>query len=325
MRYSVAITDTGFPGIDIERSVLEPSGAEISLGECRTPAETALLCKRADAILTNLAPIDADVIRQLENCKIIVRYGVGVDNIDVRAAAAKGIPVVNIPDYAVSEVADHTLALLLGIVRRIPQIDRDVRNGLWNIAPYRPMMGLSGKVLGLAGFGNIARAVAERAKPFGLRIAAYDPYLDDGAFERAGAVKVDWETLVTQSDILSLHLPLTERTKHLIDRTTLRRMKRESVIVNTSRGGLIDTAALAEALESRTISGAALDVLETEPAAPDHPLFAYGNCIVTSHCAWYSELSIVRLQQSAAWEVRKYFEGEMPRNIVNRRKEEGNA
>jgi D-3-phosphoglycerate dehydrogenase len=317
VQLQIAVTDYGFPNLFQEEEILRPIGFEFIMGQCKTAEEVVTLCKDADAILTQWAPITAEVIHQLSRCKIIVRYGIGVDNVDLEAAQKCNIPVVNVPDYAIQEVSDHTLSLMLSLIRKIPQVVNQVRNGQWNIAPCRPIIGLRDRVIGTAGFGNIAKAVIQRAKAFGLRAIAYDPFVPNEVFQALGVEKVDWDTLLETCDILSLHLPLTEGTRHIINQNSLRKMKRTSYLVNTSRGGIVQTDDLIAALLDKTIAGAALDVLETEPIAKDSPLLHMEQCLVTSHCAWYSEDSLLMLQKYAALEIKRLFSGEQPLHIVN--------
>ncbi|GBF75692.1 2-hydroxyacid dehydrogenase [Paenibacillus sp. 598K] len=316
-RVVIAATEPGFPDYRREREVLEPIGASIEAHWCHTEAEVIAWCKDADAILTNHAPFTATVIEQLRQCKVIVRYGIGYDNIDTAAAARQGIPVVNVPDYGIQEVADHTMAMMLGAVRRIPRMDRNVRSGDWAIGSLGSIPGLGGKTLGLAGFGNIAREVARRAQGFHLEVIAYDPYVGQETFEAMGVHAVDFETLLARSDLLSLHMPLMEATKRLFGRRTLSQMKRTAVIVNTSRGGVIDTDDLVQALLDGTIAGAALDVFEEEPLKPDHPLLTMEQCLLSPHAAWYSESSVDRLQHYAALEVGRVLSGERAKHVVN--------
>lgn len=316
-KYIVAVTDSGFPDIAQERAILEPLGFEFVTGQCKTAQEVVALCKDADAILTQWSPMNEEAIAGLDRCKVIVRYGIGVDNVDLDAAKQKGIPVVNVPDYAIQEVADHALSLMLAIVRKIPQIVQRVREGIWEIAPCRPIIGLQGKTIGVAGFGNIAKAVLQRAKAFGMRAVGYDPFVDESVFAQHGVEKVDWDGLLAQSDIISVHMPLTKDTKHIFNAAAFHAMKSSSFIVNTSRGGTIDTDALCAALQEGQIAGAALDVLEQEPIASDSPLLRLDQCIVTSHCAWYSESSMLRLQEYAALEIKRLFTGETLRHVVN--------
>jgi D-3-phosphoglycerate dehydrogenase len=315
--YQVAVTDYGFPDLKQEKAILEPAGFDFVIGQCKTAAEVASLCQDADAVLTQWAPVTAEAIEAFRKCKIIVRYGIGVDNVDLEAAKRKNIPVVNVPDYAVQEVADHTLSLMLGIVRKIPQIVQQVRNGVWEIAPCRPIIGLQDKIIGVAGFGNIAKAVVRRAQAFGLAAIAYDPFVSETFFAQHGVEKVDWQTLLSRSDIISIHMPLTKETRHIFNEEAFRAMKQTSFLVNTSRGGTIDTSALTIALQSREIAGAAVDVLEHEPIPPDSPLLQMEQCIITSHCAWYSENSLMRLQEYAALEIKRLFNGETPLHVVN--------
>lgn len=314
---TVAVTDYGFPDIRQEKELLEPIGFQFVTGQCKTAEEVSLLCQDADAILTQWAPVTEEVMQRLNKCKIIVRYGIGVDNVDLDAAKRRNIPVVNVPDYAINEVADHALSLLLSSVRKIPQVVSQVRRGVWEIAPCRPIIGLQEKTVGLAGFGNIARAVAHRAQAFGMKVIAYDPFVDEEAFQASGVEKADWNTLLEQSDILSVHLPLNKETKHILGQEAFKSMKSSAYLINTSRGGVIHTEDLVEALEKQRIAGAALDVLEHEPVSSDSPLLRMDSCLITSHCAWYSENSILRLQLFAATEIKKLFSGETPKHIVN--------
>ncbi|OMF26518.1 hypothetical protein BK133_20400 [Paenibacillus sp. FSL H8-0548] len=313
----VVVTDYGFPDLEHERQILEPIGAKLHAFQCRNELEVADHCKDADAVLTQWAPVTAAAIEQMEKCKVIVRYGIGVDNVDLEAARNKGIPVVNVPDYAIAEVADHTFGLLLSSVRKIPQVVNKVRRGEWEIAPCRPIEGLQGKRLGLAGFGNIARAVARRAQIFGMEICAYDPYLSKEQISEFGATKVEWKELLQQSDLLSVHLPLTEQTRHIFGEEAFGMMKSSAHFINTSRGGVVDTLALEQALVKGEIAAAALDVLEVEPIDANHPLLQLEQCLVTSHCAWYSESSLIKLQAYAAEEVKRVLEGNSPKHIVN--------
>lgn len=315
--YKVAVTDWGFPDLHQEKQILEPIGCVIADGQCKTAAEVAALARDADAVLTQWAPVTAEAIEAMEKCKVIVRYGIGVDNVDLEAAKKKGIPVVNVPDYAIDEVADHALSLMLSIVRKIPQIAQQVRAGKWDIAPCRPIIGLQDRTIGVAGFGNIARAVVRRAQAFGMKAVGYDPFVPAEVFGQHGAERVEWDELLARSDVISVHMPLTPQTKHSFNREAFRKMKPTSFLINTSRGGTVDTAALVDALKQGDIAGAALDVLEEEPIAQGHPLLAMDNCIVTSHCAWYSEQSMLRLQEYAALEVKRRLTGEKLRHVVN--------
>lgn len=318
MALKVVVTDYGFPNLDSEREVLAGIGAELHAYQCTTEQETLEAVQDADAILTQWAPLTANVIASLQKCKLIVRYGIGVDNVDLEAAGRRGLPVANIPDYALDEVADHTFALLLTSARKIPQVMNAVRNGEWSTNPAQPMYSLAGRTLGLAGFGNIARKVAQRAQPFGLQVIAYDPYVASEVYQAHGVVPATFEELLQQSDYLSVHLPLNEATHRLLDREAFALMKPGAYIINTSRGGVIHTEHLIEALQSGRLAGVGLDVLESEPIEADSPLLSLPEVVLTSHCAWYTEDALRRLQLMAAQEVERGLAGLQPRHIANR-------
>jgi D-3-phosphoglycerate dehydrogenase len=250
---------------------------------------------------------------------MVVRYGVGYDSVDVAAATEHGVMVVNVPDYGVQEVADHTLALLLAMVRKIPAIVNDVTAGRWNDNTFHPIMGLAAKKVGLLGFGNIAKEVAKRAQAFNMQVQAYDPYVASEVFAAHQVAGVSAETVFASSDIICVHLPLNDQTRHFVGATTLAQMKKTAYLINTARGGVVHSADLAAALQAGQIAGAALDVLDVEPMPADHPLRSAPNCLLTCHIAWYSEDSLVRLQQFAALEIARMLKGESPRSVVNRR------
>lgn len=313
----IAVTNGNEASIRLEKEILKPWNIQYVTGSCRTVNDTIELCRDADIILATSAPVNAEVIAQLLHCKMILRFGIGVDTIDLEAAAARHIPVVNVPDYGVKVVADHTMALMLASVRKITQVAAHVKEGGWSFPGLAPIMELEGKVVGLVGFGNIARAVARRAQAFDMHVIAYDPYVQDDQFMELGVENVDWDSLLQRSDIVSVHLPLTEQTRHWIHRDSLRIMKPGSYLINTSRGGVVDTEALAEALEQGWIAGAGLDVLEQEPVTKDNPLLAHPQCIITSHCAAYSVESIQRLHEYAGLEIARLLRGERPKHIVN--------
>ncbi len=316
--FQVAITDHGFETTEQERSILAAAGAELTVAQCKTPDDVRKTGHAADALLVQWAPVTADVIAGLDRCRIIVRYGIGVDNVDLSAAKARGIPVCNVPDYCVEDVADHTFALAISLARQLPQIDARVRSGKWKIVPDRPMPALRDMVFATAGFGRIAQAVLDRARAFGFQLAAYDPYASEISFREAGVARLSLSELFKQADVLSLHSPLTPETKHVVNASTLRQMKPTSILVNTARGALIDTVALAEALQHGKLSGAGLDVFETEPLPSDHPLRRCNNVLLTSHTAWYSEASVPQLQRLAAEEIVRALRGEPLKNQVNK-------
>jgi len=319
----VVVTDHGFPDLAQERAVLASTGARLEVAPAASGSGLAAAVRDADALLVQFARIDAHLVAQLRRCRVIVRYGIGVDTIDLDAAAQRGIAVVNVPDYALDEVADHALALLLASARRLVRVALQVRAGTWDLSPCRPLRSLSSMTLGLAGFGAIARRVASRAQALGMRVVAFDPFVDTEDFAQASVTPVDWDGLLEGSDVISVHLPLTEATHHLFGAAAFATMRPGVVFVNTSRGAVVDTGALLDALRSGRVAAVGLDVLETEPPADDDPLVHHPNAIVTSHCAWYSEESLQRLQRLAAEEVARALRGERPRHVVNRPRARG--
>jgi D-3-phosphoglycerate dehydrogenase / 2-oxoglutarate reductase len=297
---TVAVTDHPFRDLDIERSILEPEGYSVAEHQCASADEVAEACADAVGVLNTYAPMPAEVIGRLERCRGIARYGVGIDTIDLDAAMARGILVSNVPDYCVEEVALHTLALLLAAHRRVVQGDRLVRSGSWGALRAGPVRRLDGQLLGLIGCGRIPRSLATKARALGLRVGAYDPFVHDDAWPDRVERYADLGELAAEADFLSVHAPLTEETRHLVDEPLLRRMPAHAVLVNTARGPLVDTDALDRALTEGWIGGAALDVLETEPPPPDLPLLRHDHLVVTAHQAFYSEEALRELQRKAA-------------------------
>jgi len=315
--FKVVVTDRKFPSYDIEREVLEPLGVDFQVHACRTTDEVLAVAADADVLLVSWIDITAEAIAGLTRCRGIIRYGVGYEMLDTRAAAERGIPVINVPDYCTDEVADHAMMLVLALARKLPQVMGEVREGRWAGAPCRPIHALRDTTFGLFGIGRIGRAVIERARPFGFRLQAHDPYAPLELFDQLGVDNVDFDTLVTTSQVLSLHSPLTDATRNVIDASVLARMPQGSRLVNVSRGGLIDETALASALAAGHLAGAALDVFEREPLSPESPLREAPGLIATSHCAWYSEASFERLQRFAALEAARLIRGEGAKHVVN--------
>ena len=305
--------------LEPEERVLLPLGVKMISVDLRDPDRRRDALAEAHAVLSQLSPIDADMIRRMPRCLAIVRYGVGYDSVDVAAATEAGICVVNVPDYGTQEVALHALTLLLAVHRRIAHYDGDVRRRRWPRGPdvRPPIRRLSGRTLGIVGLGRIGKVLAGYAVPLGVHVLAYDPYITRTAAINAGAVLVDYGTLLRQSDFISYHTPLNEETRHLLGEAELRLVKRDAVVANTSRGPVVDTAALAAALREGRLGGAALDVFEEEPLGADHPLREAPNTILTPHVAWYSEEAQETLKRSAAEEVARVARGEWPRSVVN--------
>ena len=318
MSFIVAVTDYVFPSLEPEQRVLAPLGVELRPSQCKSEEEIIVLTKEADAILNCYAKITARVIERLSRCKIIARYGIGVDNVDLAAATSAGILVTNVPDYCIDEVSDHALALLLALERRIVAADGAVKAGAWDVVAHAGVRRLRGQTLGLLGFGKIAKAVVSKVQPLGMKVLVYDPYIEPELVARHGVQPVDLDTLLADSDAVSIHVPLSPETHNLIGEQELARMKPTAFVINTSRGGIVDEQALAEALKAGRIGGAALDVLSVEPPPLDHPLRGLSNVILTPHLAFYSRESVIELQTKAAEEVARALRGESPRSPVNR-------
>lgn len=312
----VAVVGGGYALLDAARVVLERAGARVEHVQSRDMAEIAACAREADAVMAFLLPMPATVIDRLERCRVIVRLGVGYDNIDLEAARARGIPVCNVPDYGTDEVADHALALALALIRQLPLLDRSIRAGDWLSEPPLAMPPCEEMTFGVIGYGRIGRAAMERARTFKFRLAACDPYLPDAAFAPDVARRT-LEEILAEADILSLHVPLTLETRHLLNAARLAQMKSTALLVNTARGPVVDTQALAEALRTGRLAAAGLDVFEEEPLAADHPLRACHNALLTPHQAWYSARSRLRLHTLAAEEVARGLRGEPLRNVVN--------
>jgi D-3-phosphoglycerate dehydrogenase len=313
----VAITDAEYESHEPEREVLSKLNVELVKFRCSTEDEVIKNCWDADALLNQYAPITRRVIERLENTRIIVRYGIGVDNIDIRAATERGIFVANVI-YETCDVADHPVALILSLARKIPWVNQKVKEGRWDWREVQPVERIKGKTVGIIGSGRIGREVAARMKAFRTEIIAYDPYVPTEAFEKKHVKKVDLETLLSTSDIIVIHVPLSKETHHLINEKRLSIMKKTALLVNTSRGPVVDETALFKALKEGWLTAAALDVLEKEPPEKDNPLLRLNNVIVTPHMAWYSMSSLTEIQTKAAEEVARVLSGQTPRNLVNK-------
>jgi D-3-phosphoglycerate dehydrogenase / 2-oxoglutarate reductase len=314
----VVVTDHVFADLDTERELLGAAGHELVFeGNVTAPDDVRARVAGADAVLNCYTPMPREVIEALDGCRIIARYGIGIDTIDLDAATARGILVTNVPDYCIDEVSDHALALILALTRGVTRLDRSVRGGSWSTADAPPIHRLRGRVLGLVGFGRIARALAVKAAAIGFRVVASDPYVADELVREAGVEARSLEDLFAEADVLSIHAPLTEGTRHLIGADAFARMKPGAVVVNTSRGPLVDRAALLDALESGRLGGAGLDVLETEPPDPGDPLLAHPNVVVTPHAAFMSIESVAELRLKAAEQVVTALAGDTPVYAVN--------
>jgi D-3-phosphoglycerate dehydrogenase len=284
----------------------------------KDPGQLIALVQDADQVLTQFAPVDATVIGAMGKCRVIVRYGIGVDNVDLGVAAARGIPVCNVPDYCIDEVADHTLGLILDLTRRIAANAGKVRSGGWGLAvPLDALCALKDLTVGLVGFGRIGSQVARRLVPFRCRILVCDPAVPPSTIHNAGFLPVSLEELLHSSDLVTLHCPSTEHTRNLINGETISRMKVGALLVNTSRGTLVNTDDLIAALKSGRLSAAALDVTDPEPLPPGHPLLALDNVVLTPHMASASPGAVTTLRQQAAGIVALAVQGKPLPNIVN--------
>ena len=313
-RPKVVITDCDHPSVEIEKEILSEINPEFILAYCNTEDEVIEAAKDADGIINQYAPITRRVIESLKRCKVIARYGVGVDNIDVEAATEYKIIVANVPDYCVDEVSTHTIALILACVRGITLLDRKIRDKIWDFTLAKPLFRTKGKTLGLFGLGRIAKMVAQKASGFGFRVVAYDPYVSK---VNIGVKLVELSQLLSDSDFISIHSPLTDETRHSFGENELKAMKKTAYLINTSRGPIINEKDLYIALKEKWIAGAALDVMEKEPPDWESSLLKLNNLIITPHISFYSEESYVELKTKTAKAVLSVLKGGLPRAMVN--------
>ena len=315
---TVVVTDYTFPNLEIEQSILSASGFELRSGKDKEIPAFQTLVAEADAVITQFAPINADVIGAMQRSKVIVRYGIGYDNVDVQAARERGIPVCNVPDYCIDEVADHTLAFILGITRQVVPNTLHVRKGKWGLAtPLDQLRTLRDQTVGLVGFGRIGCEVAARLAPFKCRRLVHDAFVSADAVRAAGCEPVTIDEVLAQSDIVTLHCPSTPQTKKLLNATSISRIKPGSFVINLARGDLIDTAAFVAALQSGHLAGAAIDVCDPEPIPADSPLRSLPNVITASHIASASPKAVRTLRETAAKIAAMALRGESLPNVVN--------
>ncbi len=310
----VVIVDCDHGTIAQEEAVLKAAGVEFRLEQAKTEEDVIAVGREADAIILQAAPITGRVLDALPRCRVAVRYGVGVDTIDLDAATARGVVVANVPDYCPEEVSDHAIAMLLSLWRGVTYYDRAIRGGTWGATGKPPMPRLAGRVFGVIGVGRIGSLAARKAAGVGMRVRGYDPYL---THLPAGIEQVTLDALLRQSDAVSLHLPLVAESRHLINEAALRKMKPTALLVNTARGGIVDTSALIRALQEGRIAGAALDVLEQEPVPQDSPLLSMPNVILNPHAGWYSDQSVAELKRKTAEAAVAVLRGQRPESPVN--------
>jgi D-3-phosphoglycerate dehydrogenase len=313
-KYKIVITDCDHPSIEFEKEVFRQADVDLILENCKTEDDVITVASDVDGIINQYAPMTKKVIQALSKCKVIARYGVGVDNIDIEAATKKNIIVANVPDYCIDEVSTHTMSLILACARSLTILDRKVRERKWDFTVAKPLFRTEGQTVGLFGLGRIARKVAQKALGFGFKVITYDPYVSESGED----IKlVDLDYLLANSDFLSIHAPLTKETRHLFGENKLHKMKKTAFLINTSRGPLIDEKALYKALKEKWIAGAALDVMEKEPPDWNNPLLKLENIIITPHISFYSEESYRELKIKVAESVVSVLKGKQPRSTVN--------
>ncbi|WP_433633318.1 C-terminal binding protein [Halomicrococcus sp. NG-SE-24] len=315
---TVLITDSDFPDSNIERDVLNGTNTELKTAQASTAEEVieAAESVEADALLVQYAPITKTVFERLDGLQAVGRYGIGVDNVDLDAANDHGVQVVNVPSYCEDEVSTHTFALLLACVRKVSSLDAAVKDGTWDWTGGRPIHCMRGRTLGLAGFGKIPQHLVQKVNGFGVDVIAYDPYVSEEKLDGQGIEKVSFDALLDRSDYISVHTPLTEETEEMFDADAFDQMKDTAVLVNTSRGSVIDTDALAEAIKDGQIAGAGLDVLPNEPPE-NESLSKQDEVVVTPHIAWYSEESFDTLRRTVTSDIERLLNGGAPENLVN--------
>jgi D-3-phosphoglycerate dehydrogenase / 2-oxoglutarate reductase len=308
----IAVTDSPFPSLDPAKAALKHLDPELVMAASTSADDILAAARNADAILVTYAKLPGELLRALTRCKVIGRFGLGVDNIDITAAAALGITVTYVPDYCMHEVSDHAMALLLALARKVALSNSLVQAGRWEMSAVVPIHRLRGRVLGLVGFGNIPRALAPKAKAFGLRVVAHDPQVARETLVAAGVEAMSFEQLLEISDFVSIHAPLTPATRGLFNAERLRKMKRGAILINTARGPLLDEDALAAALDAGHLGAAALDVVAAEPLPRESRLLGRDNVILTPHTAFYSVEALDELQTKCAADVARVLAGEPP-------------
>jgi D-3-phosphoglycerate dehydrogenase / 2-oxoglutarate reductase len=306
----IAVTENIFPTLDPAKAALARLNPTLRMAKSTGAEDILAVARDADAILVTYAKLPRELIMQLTRCKAIGRFGLGVDNIDLPACKEKDIAVNYVPDYCIREVSDHAMALLLALIRKIPLSNKVVQAGRWEMPVVVPIRRIEGTVLGLLGFGNIPRLVAPKAKAFGMKVIAFDPYAKPELFKNAGVESVDFDTLLKTADYISVHAPHTPQTRGMVNADAFAKMKKGAYIVNTARGPLIDEPALIAALDSGQVGGAGLDVVAVEPLAKDSPLLGRDNVIITPHTGFYSIEALDELQSKCASDVARVLSGE---------------
>ena len=309
-RTLIAVTDSPFPSLDPAKKALARHDPEYRMSKSPSADDILAVARDADAVLVTYAKLPGELLKEFKRCKAIGRFGLGVDNIDLPAAKALGIAVNYVPDYCLREVSDHAMALLLALARKVTFSNKLVQSGRWEVPPITPLRRLEGQVLGLIGFGNIPRALAPKAKAFGLRVVTHDPYVTPEVLAKAAVEDASFDALLGMSDFVSVHAPLMPATRGLMNAAAFAKMKKGALLINTARGPLVDETALIAALDSGHLGGAALDVVTAEPLAKDSPLIGRDNVILTPHTAFYSVEALEELQTKCATDVARVLSGE---------------
>jgi len=313
-RFRVVITDCDHGSIEEEKGELERIGAELILAQAQEESDLIRSCKEADGLINQYAILSRKVLESLPKCKVISRYGVGVDSVDLKAATELGMIVANVPDYCMDEVADQTVAMILALIRKVVFFDQRVKAGVWDFREGIPIHRIRGRTLGLIGCGRIGLEVARRVSGFGVKVIAFDPYL---AKAPAGIELKDFDSVLKESDMISVHCPLNQATRHLIGEPEFGKMEKKPIIINTSRGPIVDEEALTRALDQDLVSGAGLDVLEKEPPGSGHPLLSRSNVVLSPHISFYSVESISELKRRTAKNVADVLAATWPGSVVN--------
>ncbi len=315
--FRVIVTDDRHGEYSIEKDILTECGAELEIFDCRTEEDVLEACRGADGVLLNLAPMSKDVIKKLDTVRVISRYGVGYDNVDPAACTAKGIYLANVPDYCFEDVSDLAVAHIFASLRQLSFRDRLIRNGDWNIGRKNNTR-IRGKVLAIIGYGRSGRCLHRKMSAMGLsRVLVYDPYVHEEEIKINQGEPADFATAVTEADIISIHVPLSTETLGLFSEKEFRMMKPGAIIINTSRGGIIEHQSLVEALSENRIAFAGLDTHHIEPLPGDDPLLQLSNCVLSDHCGYNTEEGFVELKSKAAKNIVKVLTGGVPDYWLN--------
>lgn len=318
----VVVTDYIEPDLEWEAREMERRGIEFACHQLKftSPQQVIEATRDADVVVVNMVPVTAEIVAGWERCRLVIRHGVGYDNVDLAAIEKAGIPCCYIPDYCTEDVAEHAIMLILASARRLPTsrkvLDESSARGQWDFADVIPIYRIAGRTVGILGCGRIGSRVYQKLKSFGVEFRIVDPYLTEERKRELGIEVVDKETMFRESDYVTVHTPLTRETRHIVNAGTLAMMKPAAHLINTSRGPMVDAAALAEALRNGVIAGAAIDVFDREPPPPDHPLFGAPNIILTPHLAWYSEDAAWRIRELIVLEVDRFAAGQPPRYVA---------